>query len=326
MSNLVDLPRASPLEQDLDPEILQALVQRLHQGRAYETWLGLLVARHGHLVLETYPPQRTWRARNDLKSATKSITGLLAGIALEQGLLDSLEQPIGDFFMEYLTGPNEPKGAIRLVDLLTMQAGLEWDEWADNYRHPASLFASRDSLAYTLGFPLAEAPGSRFRYSTGTSQLLAGLVQRACGQPLADFAQTHLFDPLGIEPLRWDTHPDGIPYGGMRLHLRPRDMLKMGLLCLDGGRWQGRRIVSARWLQQSTAVQSGADFWEGPYGYHWWVRPRGYTAYGYGGQYIYVLPRQELVVVFTARADLKRHIPLFALEHLLQKYLIPACL
>jgi CubicO group peptidase (beta-lactamase class C family) len=162
--------------------------------------------------------------------------------------------------------------------------------------------------------PLTEEPGSVFRYSTGTSQVLATVLSVATGMTPLAYARERLFAPLGIEGIRWPSTRDGVSCGGTHLFLTPRQMAAIGQLCLQKGLWRNRRIVSAEWIEKSTSVQAGRDWWEGPYGYHWWVRPQGYTAYGYGGQFIYVVPAACLVLVVTASPNRRRHILLHDFE------------
>jgi CubicO group peptidase (beta-lactamase class C family) len=147
-------------------------------------------------------------------------------------------------------------------------------------------------------------------------------VQAATGQRLSEMARARLFAPLGITGERWDAHRDGTTYGGVRLYLTARDMARLGELCLQGGAWNGRQIVPAAWIAAATAPHSTSP--EGPYGYHWWVRPLGYTAQGFGGQYIFVIPRHRLVVVMTADPDAGRHIGFGPMERLISETILRA--
>jgi CubicO group peptidase (beta-lactamase class C family) len=165
------------------------------------------------------------------------------------------------------------------------------------------MLRSRDTLRYVLEKPLVDQPGRVFRYSTGTCQLLSGVLQAATGTTALEYARTRLFGPLGIDGVRWPSTRDGVTCGGTHLYLTARQLLAIGLLCLQRGEWRGRQVVSGEWIDESTLAHAGLDWWEGPYGYGWWIRPYGYAAYGYGGQFAYVAPSARLVVVMTARAS-----------------------
>jgi CubicO group peptidase (beta-lactamase class C family) len=219
--------------------------------------------------------------------------------------------------------PHEPdKARITVGDLLTHQAGLAWDEWARRYRDPRRMLRSSNPPRFVMAKPLTDEPGSVFRYSTGTSQVLADVLFIATGMTPLAYARERLFGPLGLEEVRWASTRDGVSCGGTHLFLTPRQMVAIGQLCLQKGLWMGRRIVPAEWIQESTSVQAGRDWWEGPYGYHWWVRPQGYTAYGYGGQFIYVVPSASLVLVATASPNRKRHILLHDFERFIVEPLL----
>jgi CubicO group peptidase (beta-lactamase class C family) len=131
---------------------------------------------------------------------------------------------------------------------------------------------------------------------------------------LRDFAQRTLFGALGFSPQGWIGGRDGTPFGGTHLFLSPSQMFRIGQLCIKDGVWQGRRLIASGWIAEATRVQAGDDWWEGPYGWHFWVRPRGYAAYGYGGQVIFVAPETGLVCVLTAHPDSRRHIPIATTE------------
>jgi CubicO group peptidase (beta-lactamase class C family) len=176
------------------------------------------------------------------------------------------------------------------------------------------MLRARDTLHYVLRKKCVDDPGTTFRYSTGAFQLLAGVLWVATGQLPQEFARRRLFGPLDIDEPVWVQTRDGVNCGGTHLQLQPRDMVKLGMLCLSRGMWHGQAILPADWVDQSTRVHAGKDWWEGPYGYGWWIRPDGYCAYGFGGQFIYVVPSQQLVVVMTARVRPRRHILVQDLE------------
>ena len=261
---------------------------------------GLLIARHGHLVAERYFRNAAGHRLHNLKSASKSVLSALAGLAVEEGVLQ-LDQPIADVLLEAADLDDQRKQAITVRHLLTMTSGLE----STSFRNYGSWVASRNWVRAALARPLEAAPGTRFSYSTGGTHLLSATLSRAAGRSTHDFAREHLFDPLGIRRSAWARDRQGVHMGGNNLSLLPRDMLKFGQLYLNRGRWRGEQLLPWQWVDQSTRPglvgPRGRGRIYGGYGYLWWLRgsrERGaYIASGYGGQYIYVAPAEGLVVV-----------------------------
>jgi CubicO group peptidase (beta-lactamase class C family) len=168
---------------------------------------------------------------------------------------------------------------------------------------------------------MAEEPGTRFEYCNGASFLLSAVLQEATGKSAAEFADEHLFGPLGIDDVVWPSNPQGISIGWGAAQMQPHDMAKLGQLYLSQGRWGDQQIVPADWVGRSTRKHIPATLQDG-YGYHWWVSERGYyMALGYAGQFIYVVPRLDLVVVFLS--DLEER-DFYVPQQLLDGYIIPA--
>ena len=284
----------------LDGERLEQAVEDIG---ALEGVQGVLVARHGRLVAERYFRGSAGRRPHNMKSASKSVLSALAGLAVAEGVLE-LDQPIADLLPE-AAGLDDPgKQSITVRHLLTMTSGLESTSFA-NY---GSWVASRNWVRAALERPLQAEPGSRFAYSTGGTHLLSATLATAAGRSTHDFAREHLFAPLGIRHSAWARDRQGIHVGGNNLSLLPRDMLKFGQLYLNRGRWAGEKLLPWQWVDESTrpglAGPRGRGRIYGGYGYLWWLRgPRergAYIASGYGGQYIYVSPAEDLVVVIIS--------------------------
>lgn len=269
----------------------------------------VLVWRSGTMVEERYLVGGPEDLR-DTQSIGKSILSLLTGVALDAGLLPGLDAPIlpllriqpaegeGGDLAEAVTDPRWHQVTLRHV--LTHTIGLPSEITDPDYDD--AWWTSPDPLRFALSQPLLDDPGTTWRYSNAGVQLLGELLARAASEPLPEFAQRALFDPLGIAPPLWDTDPTGRPFGV--LHLRTRDLLALGQLVLAQGRWEGRSLVPAAWVAQSTTPQVPADpGMEGSasYGHLWWTAPpyRGFFASGWGGQYLAVAPDQEAVVVVT---------------------------
>ncbi|WP_377271605.1 serine hydrolase domain-containing protein [Peterkaempfera sp. SMS 1(5)a] len=293
----------------------------------------LLIHRGGRTVFAHW----WWPFRADLPhmlhSATKSFTGTAAGFALGEGRL-RLDDRVTDFFPEHLPARVGPHlRAMTVRDLLTMRTG-----------HTAGVSGATWRLLDTswvqafLAEPVPEPPGQRFTYSSATSHMLSAVVQRATGEPVADYLTPRLFEPLGYRGWTWDSDPEGISTGGNGLSLRAQDFLAYGVLHLRGGRWGGQQVLPPGWAEQASAPhvdRAVAGTWNGSafvrtedgvggaeerYGYQLWLGPGpSYYAAGIFGQYCFVLPGHDTVVAVTGAMGGWRHrgLPDLVAEHLL---------
>lgn len=304
---------SSPEAQGMNSDILVTMVDTIADRQL--PIHSVVVVRNGVVVLEAYQYPYSADDLHTVYSVTKSVTSVLTGIAVDQGLI-RLDQPMLDFFPEYTPeNLDEAKQAITVEHLLTMSGGFEWPGGMDEPLLGPMVEESTDWVQFMLDLPVTGEPGERFVYNSGGSNLLAALTAAAVGQPLIDFARVELFEPLGIDSVMWPVDPMGRNLGGFGLQLTPRDMAKIGYLYLNNGQWDGEQIVSADWVVASTTKQIGARGVADGYGYHWWVNVRGYyLAAGFGGQYILVYPPENLVVVFTSAAPGMRQPESFLLD------------
>lgn len=263
-----------------------------------------IVEVNGKRIIEEYTDGMHAGRTTNTKSASKSILSLLIGIAIEEGYLDGIDQPIGEFFPEFFeTNPDPVKESITIEDLLTMRAGLE----TTSFRNYGRWVLSNNWVEFALSQPLEEEPGGRMVYSTGTSHLLSVILTRASGMSTREFASRYLFGPLGITVGGWDRDPQGYYMGGNNLALSPSAMLKIGRLVMNTGEYEGQQIVPEEWIIDSMRVYTRSNYNPYDYGYMWWQRKlQGYHiffAWGNGGQYILMLPELNSIVVITSDVE-----------------------
>ncbi|MHB8880707.1 MAG: serine hydrolase domain-containing protein [Thermodesulfovibrionales bacterium] len=318
---------SSPEAQGIDPEKISALIQEIRTGQ--KKIHSLLIVRNGYLITEEYFPPYSKDSRHMLFSCTKSITSALVGIAVSDGLIKSLDEKVTGYFPDLnIDNRDSRKDAITIRHLLEMSAGLDWVE-DGNYGSPTDsvtlMRLSGDQINYVLDQPMKEDPGKIFYYCSGASHLLSGILQRTTGKSAFEYGKQRLFDPLGIKDISWTADENGINLGGDGISMTPADMARFGYLYLRNGRWDNRQVVPAAWVAEST--KKHIDTPDGlagryGYGYQWWMnRFGGYSARGYGGQYIFVIPEYDLVIVFTGELSLR---DLFLPETLVESYLLSA--
>jgi CubicO group peptidase (beta-lactamase class C family) len=281
---------------------------RFEFGRAVdeaETLLrlhSLLVSWNGDLVLERYFNGTQPGDVANVKSVSKSVISALIGIAIGKGYIEGIDEPIGAYFDGLLDGAQDArKRGITIENLLTMQSGLE----TTSNRHYGAWVLSSNWVAYALRRPLEEPPGTRMVYSTGNTHLLSAILTRATGESTLQFARQTLARPLGFELAPWTRDPQGIYLGGNNMGLTPRQMLSFGELYLNDGRVEDKEVVPASWVEASLRPRTESTREHGRYyGYGWWIRHMGGLeadyAWGYGGQFIILVPSLNLVVVTTA--------------------------
>ena len=303
------LPVGSIHATDLDTARINAMIRGIID-QTYPDVHSILLVKDGHLVLEEYFYEYDRETPHQLRSATKSVVSALVGTAIDQGLIESTDSRVlPNFTSEYdsINHLTPEKEKITIDDLLTHQSGLACDDWnPDSPGNEVRMGQTGDWVKFILDLPMAAKPGTEAKYCSGGTVVLGRLVEKAAGIPLEAFAERHLFEPLGIEEHKWRFEPDSSSSETFtQLYLRPRDMAKFGLLFSNGGRWDGREVISEGWIRKSTASQ--ATVGDTDYGYLWWrpyLHVRGghrnaIAAQGNGGQEIYLWPELDMVAVLT---------------------------
>lgn len=279
---------------------------------------------------------------HQIMSCTKSVTSACIGIAIEKGFIQSVHQSVFDYLPDHQQLNTGGKSNITIEHLLTMTSGLQWNEW--NAPHGTSANDAdrlyfecyNDPVYCVLERPLESTPGESFTYNGGGILTLGEILRNASGMNLVEFSKEYLFGPLGIDSLQWDTYPNGEIEAASGLHLRPRDMLKLGVTYLNAGVWNGERILPGDWVNKSSRIYGNCtginipieDSGRNAYGYTWWISEVGspgnkttmYRANGWGGQVIMVFPEQDMVVVFTGGNYTARS----SLFEIIERYVLPA--
>ena len=266
-----------------------------------DIWMmkSLLVFRNGKLVAENYLKDDADRTEIDaIWSCTKQVNGIITGIAIHQGYIDNVEDPIEDYLTEQIQD-HPDKSGITLQNLLMMKSGIDFsnDTQSDVFRQ----HKTDNSIDYVLGLDLFHEPGSFFNYNDGDPQLVSGIVQEATGKTLAEYGKEVLFDPLGFTNYKWEIYSDGVTLGAFGILTSPRELAKIAQCVLDSGRCNGQQIIPLDWWQEMLTPREHVEN-EINFGYYWWIIPSKeyYAMRGHGGQFAFIIPAKKLLVVITS--------------------------
>ena len=331
---------AAPETVGLESATLCALVPRFNAWTQADVH-AVLVVRHGTLVFEHYfkGADENWGrslgtvdfgpdVKHDLRSITKSVTSLLLGIAIDRGWVPGVDAPVLSLLPLYAELRSAELDRITLRHLLTMSAGLKWDEnlpYSDYDNSETQMDLAPDPYRYVLTRPVDTKPGAVWNYSGGSAVLISAMLHQATGKTEDVLAQELLFDPLGISDVAWERFPgNGEPIAASGLRMRPRDLIKLGQLVLNHGMWGGKQIVPAAWIEASITprIQASQLYF---YGYQWWLgrsllngrEVDWAVGLGLGGQRLFIVPQLDMVVLVMAglyRSDMQGFVPLIALN------------
>jgi CubicO group peptidase (beta-lactamase class C family) len=318
----------------VDPVTINALMNAILSGDLPNVHSVLLV-KDGKLVLEEYFNGYGRETQQIIASVTKSITSILVGIAIDKQMIAGVDEKVYAFFPGHQgTRWIDQNYAITLKHVLTMTAGLDWDE--TSFPHPhlnnpnTGMYTCEHPLDYIFNKQQTGSPGNLYNYNSGLTVILGAIIKNTSGLYADEFAEQYLFGPLGISDTHWLCHPDGTVFTNGDLFLKPRDMAKIGCLMLHGGKWKNRRIVTQKWVREST--REYVDTFKGyGYGYQWRrgstlicnQKVEAFWASGTGGQKIYVFPELDLVVVFTNKVFDNQYGHMRT-EAMLADYIVPA--
>ena len=329
-----DWPRSSPEKEGLESSPLDAFDRELASG-AHGYVDAMLVIRHGRIVYEkTYDHSKDYERLfagkgapgiynyydpswhpfyqgtrlHTMQSVSKSVTSALVGIAIGRGEIAGVDARVMPLLSDWRVPPDPRRDRMTLRDVLTMTTGIRWDEETAEYTDPrnncAVMEGKDDWVRYVLEQPMADEPGKTFVYDSGATMLLSAIIQKTTGKTADDYAKEHLFAPLGIDAFYWKRTPKGLSDSEGGLYLAPADLAKLGELYMRDGVWRGKRILPEGWAAESTRPRVKAG--KHRYGYQWWVMSEkgpstyeAYAAWGYGGQFLFVVPELDLIAVFT---------------------------
>ena len=340
---------SDPETQYVDSNILQQLHEEFKNG-AHGYIDSFLVIRNKHLIFEEYyendyglltKNRRTEQAEimqknygdkarpiynyydpewhpffkqtnlHTIQSVSKSVTSALIGIAIKRNEIPSIDTKISIYFPEHSAHFNDPlKQSITIRDLLTMTAGIKWDESSTAYTDPlnnaASMESSEDWLRYILSLPMENKPGEKFVYNSGITILLSHILFIATDMHVDEYAKKYLFEPLGINNFYWKKTPKGLTDTEGGLYLSSRDFAKIGLLYLQNGQWDNVQILDKDWVTATMSPDTEISESRRKFGFQWWLVPYTggeenwiYSGSGYGGQYLLIIPEYSLVMVFN---------------------------
>jgi len=325
----------------MDPSLLDALHKRLRRGE-FGYVDQMLVIRNGNVVFDEKYTQDYVGANADrdqtsgqynyfdlnwhpfyhgselhsLQSITKSVTSAVIGIAIGRGDIPGVDMPVLDAFdVSKIENVDDWKRSMTLADLLTMRAGIDWNEREYPYSDPRNvaiqLEAGSDWVDFVINRPMSHEPGTFFSYSSGASQLLSHILTASTGETIDKYAREYLFRPIGIKKFYWKMTPSGLPDTEGGLYLTAPDLARIGYLYLNDGKWNDAQILPKGWVAETVRryvpdTNPSAPDENMGYGYQWWLVPYDgkqashYLAgIGYGGQYVFIVPEKQIVAVFT---------------------------
>ncbi len=322
----------TPEEQGMDSAELDHMVEIIEE-REYELD-AVVIVRGGYIIYEYYTGMWDRDDVHHIQSCTKCVTSTLVGIAIDLGLIENVNSKMVDFFENWtIQNLDDRKRNITIEHLLTWTDGMEFHEGDYPYDDPRNdlgqMWVSDDALQYCLDRPMWDTPGESFWMNSGTLIILGGILEIVSGMSIPEFADEYLFGPLGITNTYWQQIGGGSAGGWYHtdggLFLSHEDFAKFGYLMLNNGTWDGQRIVSQEWIENATTPFISTGWGNGyeEFAYQWWIWPTYglYAAHGHYEQALYVIPEEDIVVVFTG------HVPdgsFYPADYLVTRFILPA--
>jgi CubicO group peptidase (beta-lactamase class C family) len=308
-------------EVGIDSIKMTAFIKSIKSGNLGDIH-SILIYRKGKLALEEYFAlegkisgswvNQTYRKKpHQLSSVTKGILSLATGIAIDHGNIPGVSETIYTYLPRYANSLSDEKKHIQIKHLLTMTSGWDWNQfnysWNDKRNDAANMYKCKDVVEYVLERPMNAVPGKKFNYSNADATLLGVVLRNACDREVDKYTESHLLNPIGITEYQWSRYPDGSLETDGGLKLCSRDLLKVGILMLNKGKWYGDQIISEKWVTESSKSSINLTTHRG-YGYYWNEMKYEYSGKsqtavfipGDGGQFLAVFPSLDMVIAFTA--------------------------
>ena len=300
---------SSPESEQIDHNELENIYRNYHENKDLWQVRSLLVFRNNKLIAESYT-----KNQNDIKtpqaiwSCTKQVLAILAGIAVEHHIIENVDDNIQKYLPDEVSRYPD-KGAITIDNLLKMQSGIAFEN--DGFNGESNKLLREiptNSLNFVLELPTFCNQGTVFNYNDGDPHIISAIIQKQTGQTTKDWAEDVLFSKLGIQNYDWITYKDGITMGAFGILTTPREMSKIGHLVLNKGKWNNEQVVNAEWIADMTTTKVSAesvDYYGMTFGYYWWIDKDRDIIFmnGHGGQFVFIKPSKNLVVVTTAEPN-----------------------
>jgi CubicO group peptidase (beta-lactamase class C family) len=294
---------SNPADENIDPVALKEIYRSVYSDNNLWSLRSLLVFRNGKLVSETYlKDKQDITNRHLIWSCTKQVIGILVGIALEQEIISSIDDPISNYFDTELAVHHD-KDSITIRNLITMQSGIDYNNDGVGGETDKMLRQIPDnSVEFILNRPIDAAQGTMFHYNDGNPHLMSALIQKSTGMPTDEWADEVFFSNIELTNYNWVRYKDGITLGGFGIETTPREMAKIALCVADSGIWKGKQVIDPNWIEQMVYPHIQYPEMNYYFGYYWWIDPsRGiYFMWGHGGQFAFIVPDKNLVVVMTS--------------------------
>lgn len=298
-----DLELSTPSAENIDPDALEQIYMELYDDEDLWSLRSMLVFRNGKLVAESYlKDENHILEKNLIWSCTKQVMGVLTGIALEQQLISSLSDSIGPY-LNITESSQSDKYGITIEDLLTMRSGIGYSN--DGLGGQTDLLLRKipkNMTEFILDLPQKYIPGKKYDYKDGDPNLLSAIIQNSTNIHTDEWANEVLFSKIGFTNYDWVRYKDGTTFGGFGLVTTPRELSKIAQLVADSGLWKGEQIVSPDWISNMLTEQAVVEDSDFSFGYYWWLdKSRNIKfMWGHGGQFAFIVPDKDIVVVMTS--------------------------
>lgn len=294
---------SNPSDENIDPDALNEIYKDIYTDDNLWSLRSLLVFRNEKLVSEAYlKSDQDITTKHLIWSCTKQVVGIITGIAIESGLIDDIDDPISDYFNTELEN-HQDKSAITIRNLITMQSGIEYYNDGVNGQTDKMLRQIPDnSVEFILNLPINATEGSEFHYNDGNPHLMSALIQKTAGKPTDKWANDVFFSKIEMTNFNWVRYKDGVTLGGYGIETTPREMAKMALCVSNNGMYKGLQVIDSSWVKEMISPQVKIDGSDYSFGYYWWLdNVRGiHFMWGHGGQFAFIVPSKNLVVIMTS--------------------------